>query len=65
MLAGDEDEPTDYATIAGGANNQVGWVDGFPQDRTFATVGGGEANSAISGHATVAGGGENRAGGGC
>ncbi|QCC51742.1 hypothetical protein [Halapricum salinum] len=51
----------DYATISGGRQNEAGTDDGDPTSARFATVGGGEDNTASANHATVAGGNANTA----
>ncbi len=50
-----------YGTVAGGANNRAGNNDAIIDNSSFATVGGGENNTASSDHALVAGGGNNSA----
>lgn len=46
----------DYGTIGGGANNMAGDGLGTPSDRRFATVGGGNSNTASALQSTVGGG---------
>lgn len=56
---GDHNEVNDFAgTIAGGYYNDAGSDDGDPHNASYATVGGGETNSARGKYSTV-GGGEN------
>ena len=50
-----------YGTIGGGGHNQAGDNDGDPTDATYATVCGGEENTASGWRATVAGGSYNDA----
>jgi hypothetical protein len=46
----------DYGTVGGGGNNQAGDNAGSISDRPFATVGGGQENTASGSHSTVGGG---------
>jgi hypothetical protein len=45
-----------YGTVGGGGNNQAGNANADPTDATYASVGGGESNTASGEHATVGGG---------
>jgi hypothetical protein len=67
---GDNDDPglgnratDDWGTVGGGQNNQAGDNAGTPDDRPYATVGGGRDNVASGEDATVGGGWGNRAAG--
>ncbi len=51
-----------YGTIGGGGNNEVGSDDADPATDTFATIGGGQSNTANEGWATIGGGQNNAAG---
>lgn len=53
----------DYGTVGGGGDNRVGDANADRRTAMFATVGGGESNTASSPHATVAGGDRNTAAG--
>jgi hypothetical protein len=50
-----------YGTVAGGTGNRAGSFDAVPENRMFATVGGGYRNFAEGEGSTIAGGFENRA----
>jgi hypothetical protein len=52
-----------YGTIGGGGENQAGDNFGTASDAAYATVGGGESNTASDANATVGGGGSNTADG--
>ncbi|MCZ6817141.1 MAG: hypothetical protein O7F76_10685 [Planctomycetota bacterium] len=54
----------EYGSIGGGGGNQAGNDSGTPEDASFATVGGGNTNTAAGGSSTVGGGQTNTAGGG-